>query len=74
MSGMTDEELGEFLGFTPEETKIAIPRLTPEKRAGYEALCGAYREIRLWEEGVGPLPKGVMIDTDRSTKRRRAWR
>ena len=31
-------------------------------------------EINLWQHGLGPKPKGVLIDTVRDTKRRRAWR
>jgi hypothetical protein len=31
-------------------------------------------EAALWVEGLGPKPQGVLIDTVRDTKRRKAWR
>ncbi len=67
---MTDEELAGFLCLTPEEAKIIIPTLTPEKRAVFDKML----DICMWDAGMIPLPDGVLVDTVRSTKRRRAWR
>lgn len=71
---MNDAELGKALGFTEAEAAIAIPKLTPEKRAAYERLIKLGDDLNLWMAGIGPKPQGVLIDTERSTRHRRAWR
>lgn len=71
---MTDAELAEYLDLTPVEAEIVIPRLTPAKRAVYERLKQVEIEATLWAEGLVPKPQGVLIDTEPSTKQRRAWR
>lgn len=71
---MTDAELAEYLHLTPEEAAIVIPKLTPGKRAVYERMKQVEMEAALWVNGLGPKPTGVLIDTDRSTRRRRGWR
>lgn len=71
---MTDAELAAYLHLTPAEAAIVIPKLTPEKRAVYERMKEVEIEVALWMEGLGPKPQGVLIDTERSTRRRRAWR
>lgn len=71
---MTDDELAEYLHLTPAEAAIVIPKLTPAKRAVYDRMKQVEVEATLWVEGLGPKPQGVLIDTERSTKRRRAWR
>lgn len=71
---MTDSELAEYLHLTPAEAAIVIPKLTPGKRAVYERMKQVEIEAALWTEGLGPKPQGVLIDTERSTKRRRLWR
>ena len=52
-----DEELAAELNIPVE----LVPKLSPEKRAAYEQLIRVGREIVLWENGVGPLPEGVII-------------
>ncbi len=73
---MTDEEMATFLGLTPEEENRVgfVKGLSPEKRALFERMASLEMELQLWEDGLGPKPQGVLIDTERSTKRRRAWR
>jgi hypothetical protein len=71
---MTDTELADYLHLTPAEAAVVIPKLTPELRAVYDRMKEVEIEAALWLEGLGPKPQGVLIDTDRSTKRRRAWR
>lgn len=74
---MTDLELAKFLGFTPETTpkwQELIDNLPPAKRALFERMAGVEVEVALWQEGLGPKPAGVLIDTVKDTKRRRAWR
>ncbi|UEM16782.1 hypothetical protein J4G43_022740 [Bradyrhizobium barranii subsp. barranii] len=73
---MTDEEMAAFLGLSPEEEDRAgfVKGLSPEKRALFERMAALETEVALWQDGLGPKPQGVLIDTERSTKRRRGWR
>ena len=71
---MTDAELAEYLHLTPSEAAIVIPKLTPAKRAVYDRMKQVEIEAALWAEGLGPKPTGVLIDTERSTHRRKAWK
>lgn len=71
---MTDTELAEYLHLTPTEAAIVIPKLTPWRRALYDRMKQVEIEAALWIEGLGPKPTGVLIDTERSTRRRKGWR
>lgn len=72
---MTDAELARFLGIEGEPKRDAlIAALAPDKRASFERMAQVEIEIDLWMKGAGPRPAGVLIDTDRSTRRRRAWK
>ena len=73
-SCMTDAELTAYLNITPEEAAIILPKLTPERRAVYDRMKQVEIDAALWVEGLGPKPTGVLIDTERATKRRKAWR
>lgn len=61
---MSDAELGAFLGLTPAEAVIAVPKITPEKRALYERMADVYLELQLWEACLGPKPQGVIVCRD----------
>jgi len=74
MARMTDEELTEYLRITAAEAAIIIPKLTPSRRAVYDRMKQVEIEAALWAEGLGPKPQGVLIDTERGTKRRRGWK
>jgi hypothetical protein len=72
---MTDAELAKFLGFENEPKRDAlIAALPPEKRAVFDRMAEVEIEADLWLNGLGPKPTGVLIDTVRSTRRRRAWK
>lgn len=71
---MTDQELAEYLHLTPAEAAIVIPKLSPAKRAVYDRMKQVEIEAALWADGLGPKPTGVLIDTERSTRRRKGWR
>jgi hypothetical protein len=71
---MTDAELAAYLCLRPGEAAIFLPQLTPEKRAVYERMAQVEIEASLWLNGLGPRPKDALIDTDRSTRRRKGWR
>jgi hypothetical protein len=67
---MNDTELAEYLGLTPAEALIVLPKLTPERRALYDRMKQVEMEAALWQAGLGPKPKGVLIDTERDMRRR----
>lgn len=72
---MDDEELALFLGIAGHPKAAAvIADLPPEKRALYDRMAGLVLEAELYAAGLGPKPKDALIDTVRSTKRRKAWR
>lgn len=73
---MTDEEMAAFVGLSPEEENRVgfVKGLPPEKRALFERMASLEMEVKLWQDGLGPKPPGVLIDTERSTRRRRAWK
>jgi hypothetical protein len=71
---MTDAELAAYLHLTPEEAAIIIPKLTPQRRAVYDRMKQVEIEAALWMDGLGPKPAGVLIDTEKNARRRKAWR
>lgn len=73
---MTDEEMAAFVGLSPEEENRVgfVKGLSPEKRALFERMAVLELQVKLWQDGLGPKPAGVLIDTERSTKRRKGWR
>lgn len=71
---MTDAELAAYLNLSEDEALIVIPKIPPVRRALYARMKQVELEVELWLAGVGPKPQGVLIDTDRSMKRRKASR
>lgn len=71
---MTDAEIDAYLNLTPAEAATVIHKLSTGQRAAYDRLREVGIEAELWALGLGPKPQGVLIDTERSTRRRRAWR
>lgn len=72
---MTDDELIKYLGIENEPNALkAIGLFTPERRAVFDRMKQVEIEATLWAEGLGPKPKGVLIDTERSTRHRKGWR
>lgn len=69
-----DEKLTRYLHLTPEEAAKVISKLMPEKRAAYLRLGQFADDWNLYAAGLGPRPTGALVDTERSTKRRHAWR
>ena len=74
---MTDPELEEFLGIArcsvTDRAKV-MATITPEKRLLYDRMAQVEIEAALWIDGLGPKPAGVLIDTIRSTRKRRGWK
>jgi len=62
---MTDLELAKFLGIDDDERwPKAIAKLDPVKRANYERMSEVVIEIQLYDAGLGPKPKNVIICRD----------
>jgi hypothetical protein len=59
---MTDLELAKFLGIADDERwSRAIAKLDPKKRAAYERMADVCVELDLWQAGLGPKPKDVIV-------------
>jgi hypothetical protein len=71
---VTDAELAKFLGIENEPKCAAMIAALTDKRASFERMAEVEVELHLWMKGVGPKPTGVLIDTERRVKHRRAWR
>lgn len=71
---MNDTELAEYLHLNAADAAIVTPKLTPQKRAVYDRMRQVEIEVSLWSEGLAQKPQGVLIDTERSTRRRKGWR
>lgn len=71
---MNDEEFAKAMNLTPAEAAVVIPKMPPEKRAAYERLIKLGDDLNLWMSGIGPKPQGVLIDTERSMRRRKISR
>jgi hypothetical protein len=70
---MDDAELAAYLHLTPADATIVIPKLSPGRRSLYDRMKQVEIEAALWADGLGPKPAGVLIDTERSTRRRKGW-
>ena len=64
---MTDRQLAVYLGIIdhPKWPEV-VASLTKAKRAVYERMATLETEIDLWQQGLGPKPKGVLIDASRT--------
>ena len=68
---MDDAQLAKFLGLDDDPRwPELIAKLPESKRATFERMAEVEMEIGLYQAGLGPLPKGVLIDWDRKAKRR----
>lgn len=72
---MTDSELADYLGIPADHPMrmTVVQALSSTKRATYERMASLETELELWQAGLGPKPN-IMIDTERSTRRRKGWR
>lgn len=74
---MTDEQLATFLGLdrcTPGDREKILRSITPLRRATYERLAKVEAELNVWQCGLGPKPRGVLVDGVRSIRRKRRQR
>ena len=59
---MTDLELAKFLGIDDDERwPRAIAKLSQERRAALECMAQVTHELNLWQAGLGPKPRNVLI-------------
>ncbi len=71
---MSDDELLAFLGFderafaTPEDRARVLASIA-EKRALFERMASLTVELPLYEQGLAPKPRGVLMDRNRSKRR-----
>lgn len=74
---MTDDELLEYLGLpdSPDE-RMWIARLLWWQRDAYETMRTKEQDIKLWQEGVGPMPTDVILckEHDHDTRKNRSVR
>ncbi len=70
---MTDRQLAVFLGIIDAPNwPQAIAAITPTQRASYERMATLETEIELWQQGLGPKPKGVLVDGARTPAKAKA--
>ena len=67
---MTDAQLAAYLNLTEAEAATILPKLSSQQRATYDRMSQVEHELALWGAGLGPLPTGVLIDFDKSARRR----
>lgn len=62
---MTDDELATFCGLAADDPirDKFIKTISPEKRALFERMANLEIELKLWQDGLGPKPTGVLIDS-----------
>ncbi len=58
--------MAKYLGIENEPNWQALVDHLGTKRATYERMAELETEIELWQDGLGPKPKGVLIDTART--------
>lgn len=68
---MNDAELAEYLGIDTlslATQKKVIGPMSAEERAGYDDMARIEVELHLWQAGLGPKPKGVIVCSRRHVK------
>ncbi len=69
---MSDAELAAFLGIINDPRwPGAIARLDPAKREIYERMADVEMELNLWQAGIAPMPKGVIVCHEHKYRGRR---
>jgi len=64
---MTDRQLAVYLNILDwNNWEEAIKALSAERRAVFDRMADLEIEIDLWSQGLGPKPKGVLVDSART--------
>lgn len=67
---MTDDQLAQYLGIADQPGwRRAIDTIPASRRLVYERMATLETEIELWQKGLGPKPKGVLVDAARTPAR-----
>jgi hypothetical protein len=67
---MTDEQLAQYLGIADDPRwPGVIANITQSQRQTYERMATLEIEIDLWHKGLGPKPRGVLIDMAKTPRR-----
>ena len=68
---MTDAELAVYLGIDDDPRwPRAIAKLEPQRRATYERMADVEMELKVWQAGAAPMPKGVIVCHEHKRGRR----
>jgi len=64
---MTDRQLAVYLNILDwPNWEEAIKAFSAERRAVFDRMADLEKEIDLWSQGLGPKPKGVLVDSART--------
>ncbi len=70
---MNDEQLAKWLGIAGKKGCAEIlAAITPEQRKEYEEFAEVEAQIILYDQGLGPLPPGVIACGRKQVKHGRA--
>lgn len=66
---MNDDQLAAFMGIAgTKECARIMATVTGEQRALYEKMADVEMEVKLWQDGLGPKPAGVIVCIERSRR------
>ena len=71
---MTDAEMTAYLGIGHLPLVVQVKLITGRKRATWERMAEIETELGPNDAGLGPRPRGVLLDYDRPPRRRRPFR
>jgi hypothetical protein len=64
---MTDRQLAVYLNILHwPNWEEAIKAFSAQRRATFDRMADLEKEIDLWAQGLGPKPKGVLVDSART--------
>ncbi len=66
---VTDEQLAQYLGIPESIAHIVCRDMDVVRRRTYGRMAQLETEIELWRQGLGPKPKGVLVDAARTPAR-----
>jgi hypothetical protein len=58
---LDDAEAAEFMGLTPEQAAVILPKLPQRYRDMVDTMADAERRLLLWQKGLGPRPTDMII-------------
>lgn len=64
---MDDAQLAAYMNITPEHAELFRAK-DPAGWERYRSVCSVFQDVELWDQGLGPLPTGVMVDTPKTIR------